>query len=89
LVHCVDAATGKPVWTHDAEGEVWASTFVADNKIYVGTRRGVFWVLAAGRNKEVLGRIPLGSPISATAVAANGVLYVATMNRLYAVANSE
>jgi hypothetical protein len=37
----------------------------------------------------VLSRIPLGSPISATAVAANGVLYVATMNRLYAIANSE
>jgi outer membrane protein assembly factor BamB len=88
-IHCVDAATGEPVWTHDAEGEIWASTFVADNKIYVGTRRGLFWVLAAGRNKEVLSRIPLGSPISATAVAANGVLYVATMNRLYAVANSE
>jgi outer membrane protein assembly factor BamB len=88
-IHCVDAATGQAVWTHDAEGEIWASTFVADNKIYVGTRRGLFWVLAAGREKQVLSRIPLDSPISATTVAANGVLYVATMNRLYAIANGQ
>jgi outer membrane protein assembly factor BamB len=84
-IHCVDAATGEAVWTHDAEGEIWASTLVADGKVYVGTRRGHFWVLAAGREKRVLSRIALGSPISATAVAGNGVLYVTTMNRLYAV----
>jgi outer membrane protein assembly factor BamB len=87
-IHCVDAATGEAVWTHDAEGELWASTFIADGKIYVGTRRGLFWILAAGREKRVLSRIALGSPISATTVAANGVLYVATMNRLYAIANT-
>lgn len=87
-VHCVDAETGEAVWTHDAEGEIWASTLVADGKVYVGTRRGHFWVLEAGRELRVLSRIALGSPISATAVAANGVLYVTTMNRLYAVAES-
>jgi outer membrane protein assembly factor BamB len=85
-IHCVDAVTGEAVWTHDAEGEIWASTLVADDKVYLGTRRGHFWVLAAGREKRVLSRIALGSPISATAVAANGVLYVTTMNRLYAIA---
>jgi outer membrane protein assembly factor BamB len=83
-IHCVDAATGQPVWTHDAEGELWASTLVADGKVYVGTRRGHFWVLAAGREKRVLSRTMLGSPISATAVAANSVVYVTTMDRLYA-----
>jgi outer membrane protein assembly factor BamB len=83
-IHCVDAETGHAVWTHDAEGELWASTLVADGKVYVGTRRGHFWVLAAGREKRVLSQIMLGSPISATAVAANSVLYVTTMNRLYA-----
>jgi outer membrane protein assembly factor BamB len=85
-VHCVDAVTGEEVWRHDAEGEIWASTLVADGKVYVGTRRGLFWVLAVGREKRVLSRIDMGSPISGTAVAANGVLYVATMERLYAVA---
>ena len=39
-VHCVDARSGQPYWVHDAGGEIWASTLVADGKVYIGTRRG-------------------------------------------------
>jgi outer membrane protein assembly factor BamB len=82
--HCVDAQTGKGCWTHELKGETWASPLVADGKVYLGTRSGVFYVFAASRDKAVLSTIDLGTPISSTATAANGVLYVATMNRLYA-----
>jgi outer membrane protein assembly factor BamB len=85
LVHCVDAETGRAYWTHDAKGEMWASTLVADGKVYIGTRRGRFWVLAAGKEKKVISEIELDSPVHGTPVAANGVLYVATMENLYAV----
>jgi outer membrane protein assembly factor BamB len=84
-VHCVDAASGKPHWTHDAQGEIWASTLVADQKVYVGNRRGVFWVFAASQEKKVLSQIDFGEPISASPVAANETLYLATMRKLYAV----
>ena len=84
-VHCVDAETGRPYWVHDAQGEIWASTLVADGKIHVGMRKGDFWVLAAGKHKRVLGRIRLEDPIVGSVAAANGTLYVATMTRLYAV----
>lgn len=82
-VHCVDAKTGKPYWTQDITGEVWASPLVADGKVYLGTRSGQFWIFAATREKKVLSSIQLSNPISATATAANGALYVATMTRLY------
>jgi outer membrane protein assembly factor BamB len=85
LLHCIDAETGKACWTQDVTGEVWASALVADGKVYLGTRSGNFYVMAAGREKKLLASLDLKSPISATASAANGVLYVATMNRLYAV----
>ncbi|MBI2947637.1 MAG: PQQ-binding-like beta-propeller repeat protein [Verrucomicrobia bacterium] len=85
-VHCVDAGTGKPYWTHELKGDIWASPLVADGKVYIGTRRGDFWVFAASREKRIHSTVELGSPISATAMAANGVLYVATMKHLYAVA---
>jgi len=88
LVHCVDAETGKPYWTHKTKGEIWGSTLVADGKVYIGTRRGDFWVLAASRNKKVISSIDLDSPMHSTPVAANGVLYVATMKKLYAVKKS-
>ena len=58
-MHCVDARTGQPYWVHDAGGEIWASTLVADGKVYIGTRRGDFWVLAAGKEKRVLSSIRL------------------------------
>ena len=83
-VHCVDAQTGRPYWVHDAGGEMWASTLVADNKVYVGTRRGDFWILAAGKQRRVLSSIRLDDPVISTPVAANGTLYVGTMKRLYA-----
>lgn len=82
--HCVDAKTGKTLWTHDIKGDAWGSALVADGKVYFGSRGGEFYVFAASREKEVLATVNLVSGISATPVAANGVLYVATMTHLYA-----
>lgn len=84
-MHCVDADTGQPYWTHEITGEVWASPLVADGKVYLGTRGGQFWVFAASKEKKILSTMELGEPISATTTAANGVLYIATMTHLYAV----
>jgi outer membrane protein assembly factor BamB len=84
-VHCVDAATGKPCWTHKTPGDIWSSTLVADGKVYVTTRRGDFIVFAAGREKKILSSLRLDTPVNASPTAANGVLYVTTMNRLYAI----
>ena len=82
--HCVDAQTGQACWTHEIKGETWASPLVADGKVYFGTRSGAFYVFAASREKKLLSTIDLGRPVSSTATAANGVLYVATMSHLYA-----
>lgn len=88
VVHCLDAATGRTHWTHELRGDIWASPLVADGKVYVGTRRGDFWVFAATREKRVLSTVELGAPLSATATAANGTLFVATMKRLFAIAQT-
>jgi outer membrane protein assembly factor BamB len=84
FVHCVDAKTGKPLWTHDTEGRIWGSTLVADGKVYIGTENGLVTVLAAGGEEKKLGEIDLRSPIYSTPLAANGVLYVSTDKHLYA-----
>jgi outer membrane protein assembly factor BamB len=84
-LHCVEADTGKPYWTHELQGEAWASPLAADGKVYLGTRSGSFCIFGASKEKKLLSTIDLGRPISSTAVAANGSLYVATMTHLYAV----
>jgi outer membrane protein assembly factor BamB len=83
-VHCLDAETGRPCWVHEERPAIWASTLVADGKVYAGTTRGLLVVLAASRERRVLGRVQLDGTISASPVAANGVLYVATCRTLYA-----
>jgi outer membrane protein assembly factor BamB len=83
--HCVEAKSGKPLWTHEIKGEVWASPYVADGKVYLGTRSGNFYVFAAQREKKVLTELDLRTPISATVTAANQVLFVATLTHLYAI----
>jgi outer membrane protein assembly factor BamB len=83
--HCLDQETGKPIWTEEIKGDAWASPLVADGKVYLGTRSGHFYVFAASREKKLLNVLEMGDPISATATAANGVLYVATMRHLHAV----
>jgi outer membrane protein assembly factor BamB len=72
VIHCVDAATGHPIWTHKADGGFWASPMVADGKLYIGTRAGEFDVLEASRNKHVISSTNIGDPISATVTAAKG-----------------
>lgn len=84
-IHCIDAETGRPFWTHDVQGEVWASPLVADGKAYFATRQGEFLVFRAAREKKLIAGLSLDSAVSSSPVAANGVLYVATMSRLYAV----
>ncbi len=84
LIHCLDAETGKIYWTHDAKYEIWASPLVADGKLYVGTRRKDLFILAADRSKKVISEIRMDSPIASTVTAANGVIYVTTMNNIYA-----
>lgn len=85
LLHCVHEQTGVACWTQEITGEAWASPLVADGKVYLCTRRGNFYVMAASRHKQLLSSGDLGSPVSATATAANGVLYIATMSHLYAI----
>jgi hypothetical protein len=87
-VNCIDEKTGAELWKHEAKGEFWASPLVADGKVYIGSRRGEFFVFEAGREKKVLGVMDLKDPIAATPVAANGSLYVGTMRNLYAISNS-
>ena len=84
-VHCVDAKTGATVWVQPMDGAFWSSPLVADGKVFAGTRRGEFGILAAGREKKVLSTIKLGAgAINSTATAANGVVFFANMTTLYA-----
>jgi len=85
-VRCLDARTGTVHWTYDTEANTWASPLVADGKLYIGNEEGTFTILAAGKKMQLVGKVDfLTTPIYSSAVVANGVLYIATANNLYAI----
>ena len=83
-LHCVDVETGDAQWVYESHSRTLASTLVADGKIYLPTEKHLH-ILAAGREKKPLNQIRLGTRAWVSPVAANGTLYVASRNYLWAV----
>ena len=88
-IHCLDAKTGKVYWTHNTRSSIWSSPYVADGKVYLGTDSGTVYVFAHGKEKKILAQNDMESAVRATPVAANGVLYVMTENKLFAISNKK
>jgi len=86
-VYCLDAATGKPHWVYNSEGAIWGSPLVADGKVYVGNEDGDVAVLRAAPKLEVLSKVNLGSAVFSTPVARDGVLYLTSRSKLFAIAD--
>jgi hypothetical protein len=58
---------------------------LADGKLYVGDEDGIVTVFRAGRKKQILGSMDMGSPVWSAPSAAGGVLFIATSRRLFAI----
>ncbi|MBT3385768.1 MAG: PQQ-binding-like beta-propeller repeat protein [Prolixibacteraceae bacterium] len=84
-LHCIDTENGDSYWKHKLKMDSWSSALVADGKVFVGSRGKDFWILEDGKEINVLESKILDSSIHSSPVAANGVLYISTMNRLYAI----
>src|SRR5271168_1245210 len=84
FLHALDAATGKEYWQHDMLAAVWGSPMVIGDKVYLGDEDGDVVVLQHGKEKKVLGTYNMGSSVYSTPVPANGVLFIANRNQLFA-----
>ena len=87
FIACFDAKTGEKYWEHDSLAEIWGSPYVVDGKMYIGTSDGDVLVFQEGKEKKLLATNNLKAPVQSTPIAVNGVLYVMTRNRLYAIGN--
>jgi len=86
FVYCLDVATGTPHWKYDTFAAIWGSPFVADGKIYIGDEDGDVAVLKTGKKLELIHEVNMGSAVYTTPVARDGVLYIASRNTLFAIA---
>ncbi len=86
FLHCIDAKTGKQVWKHDMFAAMWGSPIVIGDKVYLGDEDGDVTILQHGRELKVLNEMNMGSSVYATAVPANGTLYLMNRNQIWALA---
>jgi outer membrane protein assembly factor BamB len=87
FLYALDAKSGRLYWQYDAFAAIWGSPFVADGRVYLGDEDGDVAVLAAGKVKKVLGEINMGGAVLSTPVAKDGVLYVMSRGKLFALKN--
>ncbi len=93
LYHCdlagsfraIDPDTGKVLWQHEMGSAVWSSPYFVDGKVFQGDEDGHVVVFAAGKEKKILNTMDMGGSVYTTPVAANGVLYISTREKLYAI----
>lgn len=87
LFHCVDAKTGREHWTHDMLASSWSSALIVADKVYLPDQDGKVWIFKLSKDKQLISEQDMGVPIyHSPPVVAGGVLFVATFNTLYAIA---
>ncbi len=85
FLHALDADTGAVHFVHDTFAAVWGSALVVEGKVYLGDEDGDVVILEAGRSETVVNELNLGSSVYSSAVPANGALYIASRNKLFAI----
>jgi outer membrane protein assembly factor BamB len=86
LLHCLDARTGKRYWSEDFNAKIWASPLWVEGKVYLSDHAGNVHIFEHGKEKKALPAVDMATGVKAAAVVANGVLYITTEKRLFAIA---
>jgi outer membrane protein assembly factor BamB len=85
FLHCLDAKTGKKYWEHDFKTGIWDSPYWVDGKIYLGNDDGDVFVCKHGKKETKVAQIEMGEGVKSTPVSANGVLYILTSTKMFAI----
>jgi len=83
IASCVDAKTGRVIWSERLGGGYSASPIYADGKLYFTSEAGVVTVLLAGRNFTLLSKNPLGERTLASPAVSDDALFIRTAGHLW------
>ena len=85
LVHCLDAKTGVRHWRYDVFASAWCTPLVVDGKVYCCDEDGDVAIFKASRTRTLISETNMGNAIYSNPAIANGVLYIGTKSRLFAI----
>jgi eukaryotic-like serine/threonine-protein kinase len=83
MVHCINAATGKSIWTFATRARVESSPALASGRVFIGSNDGRVYELDFYTGAK-LGEFNAGAPVSASPAVALGRIVVGAQDgRLY------
>ena len=93
LFHCLapkgdGEGSPKVFWTYDMLAQSWGSPLIVDDRVFMGDEDGEVAIFAhPSEDGAPIAEINMGTSVYSTPVVANGVLYISTKDRLFAIAN--
>ena len=82
-VHCLDAISGKAIWTFATQAKVDSSAAVSGSRVYIGSNDGRFYVLDIEKGAK-LWEFEAGAPLSASPAIGEGRVVIGSQDgRLY------
>lgn len=97
LVHCINARTGKGLWTYDMFAESWGTPLIVEDKVYVGDADGDIAIfpltgdpkkaltMVNGQPQPAIAEVKMLNAVYTTPIVANNVLYICNKNTIYAI----
>jgi len=86
---CYDACDGRIVYEHDWEAVFWSSPSLVGDSVYLTSKKGVTFIVSAGREFKELGRSELGEKVYASPAFLDGRIYVRGEKHLFAIGNAK
>jgi outer membrane protein assembly factor BamB len=75
IVHCLERATGKEIWTFRTQARVESSPLITGNRVFVGSNDGLLYELDLGSGKKIWD-FTSGAPFSASPAAVQNSLVI-------------
>jgi outer membrane protein assembly factor BamB len=85
LLRCVRTATGEPIWQERLPDRFYSSPIWAENRLYLTSKSGAVFVVAAADKYQLLAQNALGEPSFASPAIANTTLFFRTESNLFAI----
>jgi outer membrane protein assembly factor BamB len=85
IAQCLDALTGKEIWSGRAAGSTWGSTVLVDGKLFTTDQSGKTIVWSPGEELKILHQNPLNEKVRAMPVFSDGQIFIRTYANLYCI----